>query len=47
MNFYILQDNAAANVFTGDEEIFAFDRTVSRLYEMQSPAYWELWDKQR
>ncbi|VVC37419.1 P-loop containing nucleoside triphosphate hydrolase,ATPase, AFG1-like [Cinara cedri] len=30
-----------ANVFTGDEEIFAFDRTVSRLMEMQSSDYWK------
>ncbi|KAF0766897.1 putative ATPase N2B [Aphis craccivora] len=33
--------NAKANVFTGDEEIFAFDRTVSRLMEMQSIDYWK------
>ncbi|XP_025205721.1 putative ATPase N2B [Melanaphis sacchari] len=33
--------NAKANVFTGDEEIFAFDRTVSRLIEMQSIDYWK------
>ncbi|CAH1959611.1 unnamed protein product [Acanthoscelides obtectus] len=30
----------SANIFTGDEEIFAFDRTVSRLTEMQSEDYW-------
>ncbi|XP_066248535.1 putative ATPase N2B [Euwallacea similis] len=29
-----------ANIFTGDEEIFAFDRTISRLTEMQSEDYW-------
>lgn len=29
-----------ANIFTGEEEIFAFDRTLSRLSEMQSEAYW-------
>lgn len=34
-------DNLKANVFTGDEEIFAFDRTVSRLSEMQTQEYWE------
>uniref|UniRef100_A0A1B0C5N8 Uncharacterized protein n=1 Tax=Glossina palpalis gambiensis TaxID=67801 RepID=A0A1B0C5N8_9MUSC len=28
--------DAGANVFTGEEELFAFDRTISRLYEMQS-----------
>ncbi|PAV80571.1 hypothetical protein WR25_19113 [Diploscapter pachys] len=31
-----------ANVFTGSEEAFAFDRTVSRLYEMRRPAYWNM-----
>ncbi|KAI6181983.1 hypothetical protein M3Y99_01968000 [Aphelenchoides fujianensis] len=30
---------AQANVFTGSEELFAFDRTVSRLHEMQTAAY--------
>jgi predicted ATPase len=35
----------AANVFTGDEEVFAFDRTKSRLTEMQSPEYWQQWEK--
>nr|CAH7715644.1 unnamed protein product [Callosobruchus chinensis] len=30
----------SANIFTGDEEIFAFDRTISRLTEMQSEDYW-------
>ncbi|KAK6056138.1 hypothetical protein COOONC_06356, partial [Cooperia oncophora] len=29
-----------ANVFSGEEELFAYDRTVSRLYEMQSSHYW-------
>lgn len=29
-----------ANIFTGEEEIFAFDRTLSRLSEMQSEDYW-------
>ncbi|XP_066150581.1 putative ATPase N2B [Euwallacea fornicatus] len=29
-----------ANIFTGDEEIFAFERTISRLTEMQSEDYW-------
>lgn len=32
--------DATANVFTGEEEIFAFDRTVSRLSEMQGEEYW-------
>ncbi|XP_066990997.2 putative ATPase N2B [Anabrus simplex] len=39
-------ENASANIFTGDEEIFAFDRTVSRLSEMQTKEYWQQWDKQ-
>ncbi|GJQ84324.1 hypothetical protein Trydic_g5262 [Trypoxylus dichotomus] len=33
--------NLSANVFSGEEEIFAFDRTVSRLSEMQTQSYWE------
>ncbi|CAM1291976.1 LACE1 (predicted) [Pycnogonum litorale] len=33
-------DNADANIFTGSEEVFAFDRTVSRLSEMQTSDYW-------
>ncbi|KAI9575959.1 hypothetical protein GQX74_011760, partial [Glossina fuscipes] len=37
--------DAATNVFTGEEEFFAFDRTISRLYEMQSKVYWEKWAK--
>lgn len=34
--------NASAGIFTGMEEIFAVDRTVSRLMEMQSEKYWQL-----
>lgn len=30
-----------ANIFTGEEEIFAFDRTLSRLAEMQNEDYWK------
>ncbi|XP_046663883.1 putative ATPase N2B isoform X2 [Homalodisca vitripennis] len=40
-------ENATANIFTGDEEIFAYDRTVSRLSEMQTMEYWQQWDKLR
>lgn len=40
-----LQEHAAANVFTGDEEIFAFQRAVSRLNEMQGSEYWQQWNK--
>ncbi|GAB6033443.1 hypothetical protein CHUAL_013328 [Chamberlinius hualienensis] len=29
-----------ASLFSGEEEMFAFDRTVSRINEMQSDAYW-------
>ncbi|CAD5211615.1 unnamed protein product [Bursaphelenchus xylophilus] len=34
------EDGAAANVFSGQEEVFAFKRTLSRLQEMQTDAYW-------
>ncbi|XP_023015809.1 putative ATPase N2B isoform X1 [Leptinotarsa decemlineata] len=37
----------AANIFTGDEEIFAFQRTMSRLSEMQSEEYWGKKKKKR
>jgi protein AFG1 len=36
----IEKDDATASIFTGDEEIFAFDRTISRLTQMQSEEYW-------
>ena len=35
------KEDATANIFTGDEEIFAFDRTLSRLTEMQTDDYWK------
>lgn len=38
---------SSSTVFTGEEEIFAFDRTVSRLSEMQSKDYWDQWEKHR
>lgn len=41
------QENATSNVFTGEEEAFAFDRTVSRLAEMQGKDYWSLWMNRR
>ncbi|KAI1729638.1 AFG1-like ATPase domain-containing protein [Ditylenchus destructor] len=31
----------ASNIFTGSEELFATDRTKSRLSEMRTTAYWE------
>ncbi|KAK9884460.1 hypothetical protein WA026_007303 [Henosepilachna vigintioctopunctata] len=37
--------DARANVFTGDEEIFAFDRTISRLTEMLSHDYWKKFER--
>ncbi|XP_050464744.1 putative ATPase N2B isoform X1 [Cataglyphis hispanica] len=36
-----------ANIFTGEEELFAFERTVSRLAEMQTSKYWEQWEYHR
>ena len=38
----VLQASEAqpASIFTGEEELFAFDRTVSRLKEMQTQEYW-------
>lgn len=30
------QSKATASLFSGDEEIFAFDRTLSRIAEMQT-----------
>uniref|UniRef100_T1J356 AAA+ ATPase domain-containing protein n=1 Tax=Strigamia maritima TaxID=126957 RepID=T1J356_STRMM len=32
--------DSKASIFTGEEEIFAFDRTLSRLSEMQTKEYW-------
>ena len=34
-----------ASIFTGEEELFAFERTVSRLAEMQTADYWSRWEK--
>ncbi|KAK9511552.1 hypothetical protein O3M35_000186 [Rhynocoris fuscipes] len=39
--------SGAPSIFTGEEEIFAFDRTVSRLSEMQTQEYWQQWNKRR
>ena len=36
-------DSMQANVFTGEEEMFAFERTMSRLTEMQTKEYWKKW----
>ncbi|CAJ0594364.1 unnamed protein product [Cylicocyclus nassatus] len=34
------QESSYVNVFSGKDEIFAYERTVSRLYEMQNSQYW-------
>nr|CAD7412178.1 unnamed protein product [Timema poppensis] len=47
LNIQVGSENASANIFTGDEEVFAFYRTVSRLSEMQTKEYWDQWDKHR
>ncbi|SPP74209.1 putative ATPase N2B isoform X1 [Drosophila guanche] len=39
--------DSKSSVFTGEEELFAFERTISRLYEMQKREYWEQWAKHR
>ena len=33
-------EKAAASLFSGEEEVFAFDRTISRVAEMQTDEYW-------
>ena len=33
--------SSSASIFTGEEELFAFERTISRLTEMQSEEYWK------
>ena len=35
------EESQNVSLFTGEEEIFAFDRVVSRLVEMQSTSYWQ------
>jgi len=40
-----VQGSEAASIFTGEEELFAYDRTISRLTEMQTQEYWNKWDK--
>ncbi|XP_055838054.1 putative ATPase N2B [Episyrphus balteatus] len=40
-------NDSKTSVFTGEEEIFAFDRTISRLFEMQTKDYWAQWEKHR
>ncbi|KAI8428811.1 hypothetical protein MSG28_007474 [Choristoneura fumiferana] len=38
-------EDAKAAIFTGEEEMFACDRCVSRLMEMQTEEYWAKWGK--
>ena len=33
-----------ASIFTGEEELFAYDRTISRLTQMQTQEYWSEWE---
>lgn len=33
-------ENESASLFTGEEELFAFERVMSRLTEMQTENYW-------
>ncbi|XP_066281253.1 AFG1-like ATPase [Branchiostoma lanceolatum] len=50
LNIQVGTDNSAASIFTGEEEIFAFERAVSRLKEMQTQDYWIIrdeWNKER
>ncbi|KAH8271628.1 hypothetical protein KR018_011748 [Drosophila ironensis] len=39
--------SSGSSFFTGEEELFAYDRTLSRLFEMQKREYWEQWAKHR
>ncbi|XP_071597316.1 AFG1-like ATPase isoform X3 [Heliangelus exortis] len=42
------QDSAKGlSMFTGEEEVFAFQRTVSRLTEMQTEQYWQDGDRSK
>nr|KAF6461337.1 AFG1 like ATPase [Molossus molossus] len=41
------QDAAGLSMFTGEEEIFAFQRTLSRLTEMQTEQYWSEGDRSK
>ena len=41
------KDTKTISIFTGEEEMFAFDRTVSRLGQMMTKEYWEQYDEQQ
>ena len=46
--FFGNQDSAEGlAMFTGEEEIFAFQRTISRLTEMQTEQYWNEGDRSK
>ncbi|CAG5039971.1 unnamed protein product [Parnassius apollo] len=38
-------DDAKAAIFTGEEEMFACNRCLSRIMEMQTDEYWDKWGK--
>lgn len=38
------EDTKTINIFTGEEEMFACDRTVSRLTQMMTEEYWQAYD---
>lgn len=40
------KETKTISIFTGEEEMFAFDRTVSRLTQMMTNDYWEEYNKQ-
>ena len=42
-SFGYISPSLFSGVFSGEEELFAFDRTVSRLTEMQTKDYWKKW----
>ena len=41
------EDTKSINIFTGQEEIFASERTISRLSEMMTKQYWSLCDSRQ
>ncbi|XP_022089927.1 AFG1-like ATPase isoform X2 [Acanthaster planci] len=40
LNIKMDASSISASIFTGEEELFAFERTISRLTEMQTEEYW-------
>ena len=40
-----MDDLDEASIFTGEDEVFAWQRLVSRLGELQSEEYWEMCHK--